>query len=103
MQAHKQSLNERAKALWKADGSPPGKIDDYVERARELIAIETNGDIARIPVSKLPDPKSQPFGQPVEPLEAVRNQGDFPTLTDQGEEQLFPEKAEDDAESAKRH
>ncbi|MDF3075846.1 MAG: hypothetical protein K0S54_3513 [Alphaproteobacteria bacterium] len=97
MQAQGQRLEARARELWKADGAPPGKMDDYVERARELIAIETNGDIARIPVKSLPDPSTEPYGEPVEPLEAIKNQGEFPTLTDQGEEQLFPE--DEDAQS----
>jgi hypothetical protein len=89
MPASEQRLKARAKELWKADGAPPGKMEDYVERARELIAIEVNGAIARIPVKNLPDPRSEPYGEPVEPLEAIKNQGEFPTLTDQGEEQLF--------------
>jgi hypothetical protein len=50
--------------------------------------------VARIPVKDLPDPGSKPYGEPVEPLEAIKNQGEFPTLTDQGEEQLFPEEEE---------
>jgi hypothetical protein len=91
MQPQEQQLKARAKALWQADGSPPGKMDDYIERAKELFANELNGEVARIPVKELPDPNSEPYGQPVEPLEAVKNQGEFPTLTDQGEEPLFPE------------
>jgi hypothetical protein len=94
MPANEQRLKARAKELWKADGAPPGKIDEYIERARELAAIEANGDVARIPVKDLPDPESEPYGEPVEPLEAIKNQGEFPTLTDQGEEQLFPEEEE---------
>lgn len=91
MQANEQRLKARARELWKTDGAPPGKMDDYIERARELIAIETNGDIARIPVQKILQAGAQPYGQPIEPIEAIRNQGEFPTLTDQGEEPLFPE------------
>jgi hypothetical protein len=91
MPAQERRLKARAKELWKADGAPPGRMEAYVERARELIAIEANGDKARIPVKNLPDPGSKPYGEPVEPLEAIKNQGEFPTLTDQGEEQLFPE------------
>jgi hypothetical protein len=94
MPAQEQRLKARAKELWKADGAPPGKMDEYIERARELIAIEANSDVARIPVKDLPDPEAEPYGEPVEPLEAIKNQGEFPTLTDQGEEQLFPEEEE---------
>jgi hypothetical protein len=106
MQAQERRLKARAKELWKSDGAPEGKMDDYIERARELIAIELNGDTARIPVKDLPDPSSQPYGEPVEPLEAIKNQGEFPTLTDQGEEQLFPKDAENESEprsEPKRH
>jgi hypothetical protein len=31
-----------------------------------------------------------PNGEPVEPLLAVENAGEFPTLTDQGEEKAYP-------------
>jgi len=31
-----------------------------------------------------------PTGEPVEPLIAVENAGEFPTLTDQGEEKAYP-------------
>lgn len=96
MQEQDAKLMERARRLWQDDGAPPDKLDDYVERARELIANEANGDVARIPVKRtMVDPEARPFGEPVEPLEeAVRNQGEFPTLTDQGEEPLFPDDRE---------
>ncbi len=92
-EAHDPTLLRRARALWQEDGAPPGRLEDYIERARELIANEVNRDAALEPVREtVADPALRPYGEPVEPVEAaIRNQGDFPTLTDQGEEPLFPE------------
>ena len=93
MQSQDTKLMERARCLMKDDAAPPEKLEDYIERARELIAQEKNGDVARIPVQRtIVEPGARPFGEPVEPLDAaVRNLGEFPTLTDQGEEPLFPD------------
>jgi hypothetical protein len=49
--------------------------------ARELIAIE---DGQRATLKPL-DANLGPAGEPVEPLAALENAGEFPTLTDQGE------------------
>lgn len=91
------TLLRRARDLWTADGAPPGRLEDYIDRARELIANEIDRDAALAPVQEtIADPALQPYGEPVEPInEAIRNQGDFPTLTDQGEEPLFPEDPRD--------
>ena len=40
-----------------------------------------------------PNPLNQalgPSGEPIEPIEAVENAGEFPTVTDQGEELAYP-------------
>jgi hypothetical protein len=55
--------------------------------ATELIAIENNYDVALKPIHDAP---STPAGEPVEPLVAIENVGEFPTLTDQGEERTHP-------------
>jgi hypothetical protein len=93
---------ERAEELWREAGSPAGGSDAYVGRARELIAIEDNPHLATKPVPHdsetgpdnppaASDETSGPTGEPVEPLEeAVENEGEFPTLTDQGEEETAP-------------
>lgn len=98
MKKRDRQVMERARLLWQDDGSPADKLDAYAERARELIANEENGKAARVPVQRTMAPAgARPYGEPVEPVEeAVRHQGEFPTLTDQGEEPLFP----DDKESA---
>ena len=52
------------------------------DKARELVAIEENQKLATKPVPRA----EERSGEPVEPIEAVENAGEFPTLTDQGEE-----------------
>ena len=88
------SLNERIRTrayhLWEADGRSHGRDGEFWERARELIAIEDNPTAGQLPnpmqASPLPGPR-----QPVEPIEAVENQGEFPgRFTDQGERPQAP-------------
>lgn len=97
-----QRTRRRAEELWQAAGRPAGGSDNYVNRARELIAIEDNPHLATKPVPHdrdtgpdhpptMPPETRGPTGEPVEPLkQAVTNQGEFPTLTDQGEEEPAP-------------
>jgi hypothetical protein len=54
--------------------------------ATELVAIEDGQRSTLKPSEK----NLGPLGEPIEPVEAVRNIGEFPTLTDQGEGQ-YPE------------
>jgi len=75
-----QRIRRRAYQLWLDAGKPEGLAETHWDQASELIAIEDNQRATLIPVS---DHES-------EPIEAVRNQGEFPTLTDQGEQQ-WPE------------
>jgi hypothetical protein len=56
--------------------------------ASELIGIQENYALALMPVQD--HAPSTPAGEPVEPLLAVENAGEFPTLTDQGEESPVP-------------
>ncbi len=88
MQDRETRIAKRAEHLWEADGRR-GRIDEYRDAAKELLAIEDNPQTAKKP---LPDP-SLP-AETVEPLVAVENQGEFPTLTDQGEEQTAPRRRE---------
>lgn len=93
---HSPRVLQRAKKLWRDDGEPAGGPEGYLERARELIAIEVNGHAATIPLDKAMR-KLGPYGEPIEEAEiAIRNQGEFPTLTDQGEEPMFPEREEEE-------
>ncbi|MFN3891687.1 MAG: DUF2934 domain-containing protein [Beijerinckiaceae bacterium] len=88
---HEERVRERAYRLWLEEGRPDGRADDHWDKACELVAIEESyKDTLK------PNPteayEHSPAGEPVEPIEAVRNLGEFPTLTDQGEEAVFPDR-----------
>jgi hypothetical protein len=94
-------LQERAKRLWEEAGKPASGIDAYLDRARELIAIEEHQKDTLVPTGAQDkeavedDPIASddvlgPEGEPIEPLQAVLNEGEFPTLTDQGEGEQVP-------------
>ncbi len=83
-----ERIRRRAYQLWEEEGCPEGRSDVHWDKATELIAIEDNQRLVTEPI-----PSSEgtgPTGEPVEPLEAVENAGEFPTMTDQGEEQTYP-------------
>src|SRR3954451_10902925 len=99
MDNYEDRVRERAYRLWVEEGCPEGRSDIHWDKARELIAIEDNQKLATKPVS----PPRTDSGEPIEPIEAVENAGEFPTLTDQGEEQAVPKRrgaAADRASSA---
>jgi hypothetical protein len=94
-------LRERAKRLWEEAGRPASGIEAYIDPARELIAIEEHqndtlkptGARSQDAVEDDPIPSDDvlgPEGEPIEPLQAVLNEGEFPTLTDQGEGEQVP-------------
>lgn len=72
-------IRERAHKIWLDAGCPEGQAERHWELARLVIA-EEDGK-----ASALRDPSLVPAAEPVLALE---NQGEFPTLTDQGEQQL---------------
>ncbi|MEH6773107.1 MAG: hypothetical protein V7668_04220 [Cereibacter changlensis] len=77
-------VEQRAELLWQEAGSPEGGFIPYLDQARELLAIEENPHSSTHPIDEhLPDGES---------LLAVENQGEFPTTTDQGEEQAYPKR-----------
>jgi hypothetical protein len=78
-------IRERAYYLWLQEGCPEGRADVHWDEASELTAIEDN---QRLTTKPLPRPGEDP--RTIEPIEAVENAGEFPTLTDQGEEQAYP-------------
>jgi hypothetical protein len=83
-------IRKRAYYLWEADGRPPNRDDEFWERARELIAIEANPTAGQLPNPMIHGDPAGPE-QPVEPIEAAENQGEFPArLTDQGDRQATP-------------
>ncbi len=77
-----QRIRERAFLLWIDEGQPEHRAIDHWDLARELIAIEDGQMATTRPV------KDELPGEPVEPLEALENTGEFPTMTDQGEMQI---------------
>ena len=75
-----QRIRERAHKLWQEEGSPEGRAEAHWEQAREMIAIEDGLAGTLKPI----DPP------PPEEASLQQNLGEFPTLTDQGEEQTTP-------------
>jgi hypothetical protein len=81
-----QRVRERAYRIWLEEGCPEGRELVHWDMATELVAIEDGQRSTLKPIEK----NLGPLGEPIEPVEAVRNAGEFPTLTDQGEGQ-YPE------------
>ena len=77
-----QRIRERAFKIWIEQGQPEGHDIEHWELAKFAIAEEDGQESTLVP-PKAPRP---------EPIEAVKNQGEFPTLVDQGEGQLPREK-----------
>lgn len=79
-------IEARARHLWEAAGSPPVSMDEFTERADELIRME---DAAG--TGQLPNPMTQPDRMPgvlVEEASIQENLGEFPggsSVADQGE------------------
>lgn len=85
-------LRERARALWVDAGSPEGREDEYLERAKELAAMESSPMAGREP-NPLADGVVTPAerGQPVEEASLQENLGEFPGLqSDQGDRLATP-------------
>lgn len=79
--AWQDRVSARARLLWAEAGEPEAGPEHFEGQARELLSIEENPHATTHPV------KAEPVA---ESLLAVENQGEFPTLTDQGEEQAYP-------------
>ena len=86
MDDFEERVRQRAYRLWVEEGCPEGRSDAHWDKARELLAIEENQKLVTKPV------QGEGSGDPVEPIEAIGNAGEFPTLTDQGEEQVAPKR-----------
>jgi len=88
--AHERRIHVRAIRLWREDGSPEGRLSEFLERARELQAFEDHPDAAL-----LPNPMALHHGQmepeqPVEEAELMENLGEFPGRSDQGDRRPVP-------------
>ncbi|WAC27176.1 DUF2934 domain-containing protein [Ancylobacter sp. SL191] len=84
MDEREHRIRERAHRLWEEEGRPDGRSEHHWFAAKEMIAIEDSQQTALHAVDA-PEPDA-------EPIEALVNTGEFPTLTDQGEQQAphFP-------------
>lgn len=83
-----QRIREHAYQIWVSEGRPQGRAEAQWEMARELVAIEDSQRSATKPNPATAERDRNLGGiEPVQPIEAIENQGEFPTLTDQGEDQ----------------
>lgn len=81
-------IRDRADLFWQEEGRPAGGPDRFLDRARELLAIE------EVPPPTLdPEEAAAPV---IEEASIQGNLGEFPTLTDQGEEETYPHVDDDD-------
>ncbi len=81
-----ERIRERAYRLWLEEGQPEGKASEHWEKARELLALESDPEEGK----EGPDEgynNPGPWGEPVEQASILENQGEFPTTTDQGEQE----------------
>ncbi len=85
-----QRIRERAYQIWLDEGCPDGRDREHWRRACEEVTGEENRHAATLPNPIDPRTGTAVGGDSAEPMEAVENQGDFPTLTDQGEETSYP-------------
>jgi hypothetical protein len=81
-----QRIRERAHRMWLDEGRPEGKAETHWELARLAIALE----------DAKPQMQKAVTGQTSEPVDAWLNHGEFPTLTDQGEQHAPGENADTD-------
>jgi len=84
-----QRIRQRAYELWIEEGRPEGRADAHWDMATELVAIEEGQKDTLLP-NPIPEYEDNPTTEPVEPQLAVENAGEFPTLTDEGEEATYP-------------
>jgi hypothetical protein len=84
-------IRERAYRLWLEEGRPEGREAAHWDMATELVAIEEN-QLDTLKPNPIHDYEDNPTTEQIEPLEVMKNVGEFPTLTDQGEEATFPDR-----------
>ena len=87
MNDREQRIRERAHRIWIEEGRPEGRDRAHWDMATELVAQEENRDLAKKPNPVAGGRDEAVRDQPVEPLEAVENQGDFPVLDDQADKE----------------
>ncbi|MFD1914482.1 DUF2934 domain-containing protein [Halodurantibacterium flavum] len=70
-------IEARAQALWAENGKPDGALDEFREKAKELVALE------EVPEAGHQDPHTS---QGIEEQSLQENLGEFPGLRDQGDD-----------------
>lgn len=89
--AHEQHIRARAMRIWREEGSPKGRMDEYLERARELQAFEDHPAAALLPNPMAVHHGDTSAEQTVEEAQLMENLGEFPgLLSDQGDRSLVP-------------
>ena len=76
-----ERIRGRAYQIWLEEGCPKGRELDHWNMATKLVAIEDGQQSTLKPI----DENRAPVDKAIEPIEAVRNAGEFPTPTDWGE------------------
>lgn len=82
MTTDEKRIADKAHALWEAEGRPHGRDQAHWEQAREMIAIEDSMSATLLP-------RDAGAETPVEEKSiAIDNEGEAPTLTDTGRDDL---------------
>ena len=87
---HDKAIRERAHRMWQEAGSPKGREDEYLERARELQAFVEHPQSGLLPNPMIAHPEPTPTEEPVEEAALLENLGEFPGRTDQGDRPPAP-------------
>lgn len=87
---HDRNIRLRARRMWQEAGSPKGREDEYLERARELQAIVEHPGAGLLPNPMVAHPHPDAHDQPVEEAALLENLGEFPGRTDQGDRPPAP-------------
>jgi hypothetical protein len=88
---HDKAIRARAKRMWVEAGSPAGRQDEYLERARELQAFVDHPAAGLLPNPMVAHPEPGVTEEPVEEAELQENLGEFPGRnTDQGDRLRAP-------------
>ena len=82
---HEKAIKDRARRMWREAGSPKGREDEYLERARELQAFVDHPAAGLLPNPMIAHPDPSVTVEPVEEAQLQENLGEFPGLTDQGD------------------
>ena len=78
-----ERIRRKAHQIWEDQGRPEGQAEAHWDMASELVAIEESQMSTTVPLER-----SKAQIDAGEPLIALENTGEFPTLTDQGEQQI---------------